>query len=175
MQELWKDHGFWRLNRKMHLNNVQDIKDQENEHMASTNYMTNNTYLVQLLNLWPSAKWKCEAPCSKGRKEGERAFSLVASLHSSWCFYFSISCRVDGAGSNHRVYIDHRCRATLWLRAQVRPHRLCVQSPIWWEGDSFTEQGQGISGGEPIPGMQRGSKLTELLSHWSSLQNATQR
>lgn len=67
------------------------------------------------------------------------------------------------------MYINlHRCRATTQDSECGSAQPLSVQLPIWWEGKSGTEHGQEISGGEPTPGRQRGSKSTELLSHLSS-------
>ena len=57
----------------MYLNDASDTDDKENDSMSSTN----NTWKQPVSDYTiykPGAKWKCEAPYSKSRKEGKRGF-----------------------------------------------------------------------------------------------------
>ena len=82
MQGIWKDRGFWILGGKTSLKGVQGLKGKEEGSMPSTNGTTSNMCQVRLLDWWPSAKWKCEVPCSESRKEGGKALASLPEPHT---------------------------------------------------------------------------------------------
>lgn len=67
------------------------------------------------------------------------------------------------------MYTDlHRCRTTHDSECGSAPNLCLCSCPFGGRARVVLIMARRISGGEPTPGRQRGSKSTELLSHLSS-------